>query len=268
MTAGMRTDAGAIVRLVAGIAFTAALGPAGSIPAAHAGLPDVVERIKPSVVAVGTFQRTRNPAFVFRATGFVVGDGTLIATAAHALPENLQSDALETIMIFARLPGESEPQRRTATAVASDKVHDVALLRITGAPLPPVTFGNPGAVRDGQGIAFTGFPLGNSLGFHPVTLRGIVASQPPIALPSATAGQLDEKAIRGVRAGAFVLFQLDTAVYPGHSGSPLYDADTGQVVGIVDASLRTAKDAALGPGTGITFAVPAQYLQELIRSVR
>src|SRR5437879_12777784 len=45
-----------------------------------------IERIKASVVAVGTFQRTRAPAFQFPATGFAGGDGSLIATNVNVLP--------------------------------------------------------------------------------------------------------------------------------------------------------------------------------------
>ena len=50
-----------------------------------AGLPETIEQIKASVVAVGTYQKTRSPPFVFRGTAFVVGDGTLIGTNAHVL---------------------------------------------------------------------------------------------------------------------------------------------------------------------------------------
>ncbi len=42
------------------------------------------------VVAVGTFQATRVPQFRFAGTGFVVGDGTLVATNAHVLPAVLE----------------------------------------------------------------------------------------------------------------------------------------------------------------------------------
>ena len=111
----------------------------------------------------------------FAAPGFAVDDGTLIATAAHVVPDALQTENRETMMVLVRVPGVSEPQSREAKVVAIDKVHDVALLRISGAPLPAVTLGNSSAVRDGLSIAFTGFPIGNSLGFNPVTHRGIIA---------------------------------------------------------------------------------------------
>jgi S1-C subfamily serine protease len=239
-----------------------------AIAPAHAALTDVVERIKPSVVAVGTFQKTRSPPFVFRGTGFAVGDGTLVATAAHAVSDLLEADPPETMMVLVSVPGVAEPQGREAKPVAVDRVHDVALLRIGGTPLRAVTLGESAAVKDGRSIAFTGFPIGNALGFNTVTHRGIVSSQPPIAIASPTAKGLDSRVILSVKAGSFRVFQLDATAYAGHSGSPVYDADTGDVIGVINITLKATKDAAVGQATGISFAVPIQYLQDLIRGLR
>ena len=196
-------------------------------------------------------------------------DGTLIATAAHVVAESLQTENRETMMILFQVPGMKEPQGREAKAIAVDKVHDVALLRIMGPPLPTVSLGNSDTVRDGQSVSLTGFPLGTALGFYPVTHRGIVASLVPAVMPGANAGRLDGRLIQGIKAGPFVLFQLDATTYPGHSGSPLYDAGTGEVVGIVNMGfLKGTKDAAVGQPSGITFAVPIQHLQELINASR
>ena len=240
----------------------------GNLPA-HAGLPETIDGLKPSIVAVGTFQKTRSPAFVFRGTGFAVEDGTLIATAAHVVPETLQTDKFETMMVLLRLPGVREPQAREAKIVAVDKEHDVALLKIAGTPLPAVTFGDAAAVRDGRSIAFTGFPFGSAFGFYPVTHRGVIASLAPIALPRATARELDAHTIQSLKASPFMLFQLDATAYPGHSGSPLYDGDTGAVLGVVNMGfLKSTKDAAIGQPSGISFAIPIQYLTDLIRTTR
>jgi len=237
------------------------------IACVQAALPEALARVKPSVVAVGTFQKLRNPGFIFRGTGFAVNDGTLIATNAHVVPEALQAN--ETMMVLVHVPGATEPQSREAKTVAINREHDLALLRITGARLPAVTFGDSEAVRDGQSIAFTGFPIGNSLGFYPVTHGGIIASHSPIAVPATTTGQLDPRVVRSLKAGTFVLFQLDTTAYPGHSGSPLYDAESGEVIGIVNMGfLKGTKDSAIGQPSGISFAVPVRYLLELLRESR
>jgi len=65
------------------------------------------------------------------------------------------------------------------------------------------------------------------------------------------------------------LFQLDTTAYPGHSGSPLYAVDAGEIIGIVNMGLlKSTKDSAVGQPSGISFAVPIQYLQELMTNLR
>ena len=236
---------------------------------AHAGLPEAIERVKPSVVAVGTFQKLRSPPFVFRGTGFAVDDGTVVATNAHVVPEELQPGSGETITVLVLVRGARAPQPREAKVIAIDKEHDLALLRISGAPLPAVTFSSSKAARDGQSVAFTGFPIGNSLGFYPVTHRGIISAVPPIAIPAPTASQLDAGAVQGLKAGPFLLYQLDNTAYPGHSGSPLFDAETGEVLGIVNMGmLKGTTDSAIGQSSGISFAVPAPFLQELLRGPR
>jgi S1-C subfamily serine protease len=258
-----------VLRLLGVCAGALALGLPAAGARADADLPDTIARIKQSVVAIGTFQKTRSPPFLFRGTGFVVGDGTLIATAAHVVAETLQTDNREIMMILASVPGSREPQGREAKAIAVDKVHDVALLRITGTPLATLTVGNSDAVRDGTSVAFTGFPLGTALGFYPVTHRGIIASHAPVALPAPNAATLDGRVIQGIKSNPFLLFQLDATAYPGHSGSPLYDGATGEVVGIVNMGfLKGMKDTAVGQPSGISFAVPISHLQELLGTVR
>jgi len=239
------------------------------IRSAEAGLPELLERLKPSIVAIGTFQKTRAPPFVFRGTGFAVEDGTIIATAAHVLPDVVATDKGETLLVLIRVPGRADPQPREAKSIAVDKEHDVALLKIAGPPLPAVALGSSDGVRDGQGVAFTGFPFGTSLGFYPVTHRGVIASIAPVALPRSTARELDSHTIQSLKANPFSLFQLDATAYPGHSGSPLFDLDSGEILGVVNMGfLKSTKDSAIGQPSGISFAVPARFLQDLLRESR
>ena len=244
----------------------AVLLPVAGIGSASAALPEQIERIKPSVVAVGTHQRTRSPQFAFRGTGFVVGDGTLIATNAHVIPELLESDRREVIAVAASAGTGREPQVREAKVIAVDRDHDLALLRISGAALPALTLGDSDAVREGEVVAFTGFPIGNAMGFHAVTHQAIIASITPVAIPSANAQQLDPKVIRRVQAGPFNVFQLDATAYPGNSGSPLYDVERGEVRGIINmVFVKGTKESALSSPTGISFAIPTKYLEALIQ---
>ena len=91
-------------------------------------LREVVERIKPSVVAVGTYQSTRRPPANVRGTGFVVADGVHVVTNAHVLPEELNTGRREELAVFI---GEGEhTEFRQANKVAVDVEHDIAVLAV------------------------------------------------------------------------------------------------------------------------------------------
>ncbi len=223
-----------------------------------------IERVKKSIVALGTYERTRSPAFQFRATGFAVGDGSLIATNAHALPLTVDSEHRETLAIA--IPGAGrEPQIREARQVAVDPDTDLALLRIGGQPLPPLRLGDFARVREGQSVLMTGFPIGGVLGIFPATHRGMISAITPIAIPPPTAAKLDPKVFRRLTTGAFPVFQLDATAYPGNSGSPIYDPETGEVFGIVNmVFVKGTKETALTQPSGITYAIPVNHLQALL----
>ena len=242
-----------------------ALSLVGTVSAA---LPDVIERVKPSVVVIGTFAKTRNPAFTMKGTGFVVGDGTLVATNAHVVPEALNA-AIEEVLVAVLPAAHGHPAQRVARIVGNDKDHDLTLLRIEGAPLPALTIHGDVMVREGQSVAFMGFPIGNALGLVPVTHRAMVSAITPIAMPGDTARQLNEKAISRLRAGPFEVYQLDGTAYPGNSGGPLFDAESGEVIGIVNmVFVKGSKESALTNPSGISFAVPTSHLHLLLEGSR
>lgn len=238
------------------------------IRTASAALPELIDQIKPSIVVIGTYAKTRNPSFAMRGTGFVVGDGSLVATNAHVVPADLNAAIDEYLVILVPSGGESPPQR-VARTLATDKAHDLTLLRIDGVPLPALELPGRAVVREGQGVAFIGFPIGNALGLTPVTHRGIISAITPIAIPGATASQLNEKTISRLRSGTFEVYQLDGTAYPGNSGGPLFNAETGEVIGVVNmVFVKGSKESILTNPSGISFAVPATHLNTLLRSVR
>lgn len=236
---------------------------------ARAELPDTIARIKPAIVAVGTYAKLRSPPFKLRGTGFAVGDGTLIATNAHVVPtlgaqESEGTEESETLAVALR--GEGKPQLRMATLLARDSEHDLALLRIQGTPLPVLKVGASETVREGQSIAFTGFPIGGALGLSPVTHRGVISAITPIVLPGGNAGELKDVSIRRLRSSPFPIYQLDATAYPGNSGGPMYDADTGEVLGILNmVFVKESKEAVLEKPSGISYAIPASFLVELLK---
>ncbi len=241
------------------------------VPASGSAQSDnvtAIERVKPSIVAVGTFERLRNPEFQFRGTGFAVGDGSLIATNEHVVSAILNSNNNETLAIAVRLSG-STAQIRSARKVASEPSADLALLKIDGPPLPALRLGDSDGVREGEVYLFTGFPIGTVLGLIPATSRAMISAITPIVIPAARADKLNARAIRRIAAGAFPVFQLDGTAYPGNSGSPVYDPRSGKVIGIVNmVFVKGTKEAALTNPSGISYAIPADKLSELLARTR
>lgn len=230
-------------------------------------LPAIIARSKASVLPVGTYNPTGNPRFEFRGTGFVVGDGTLIATNFHVLPAGAEAGNPQMAVMTQRVGNEG--QGRRAKVVATDRLRDLALLQVEGPPLPVLPLAAAGAAREGQSIALMGFPIGGTLGFSVVTHRGIVASLTTVALPAATAQQLDPRAVQRLREGNFEVLQLDATAYPGNSGGPVLDARSGEVIGVVNQVLvKGSRESALSSPTGITYAIPVAQLHELLKAPR
>ena len=226
-----------------------------------AGLSDTIVQVKPSVVVVASFNKLAAPALSIRGTGFIVGDGSLVCTNSHVIPEALAEN--EHLLVFVG-QGNDRAQRE-AKLVRRDAAHDLALLKISGAPLPAFKLSSPSMMREGHEVAISGFPIGNIIGTSMVTHRGIVSAITPIAVQGGHSSQLNEAAIRRLRSGAFDVYQLDITAYPGSSGSPMYDTETADVVGIVNSGfVKGSKEAALSNPTGITFAIPVRYLHELL----
>jgi len=118
-------------------------------------------------------------------------------------------------------------------------------------------------------VMFTGFPIGSALGPYPATHRGMVAAITPIAIPQARSAELDPKTIRRLTTGSFPIFQLDATAYPGNSGSPVFDPSTGEVLGVINmVFVKGTKESVLTQPSGITYAVPSRYLQDLLQKVR
>ena len=234
-----------------------------------------IERVRASVVAIGTFERTRSPQFQFLGTGFAVGDGTIIVTNSHVLPSVLDPARREIIAIL--LPGRvkdpkdarDDIQVREGKQIAVDPSSDLALLKLSGAALPPLKIRDSDTVREGQDVLFTGFPIGAVLGPFPATHKGMVSAVTPIAIPQARAAELEPQTLRRLASGPFPVLQLDATAYPGSSGSPVYDPDTGEVVGIINMVLvKSTKESALSQPSGITYAVPSRNLQLLLEKAR
>jgi S1-C subfamily serine protease len=226
---------------------------------------ETIQHVKASVVAVGTFERTRSPEFEFRGTGFVAGGGNTIVTNAHVLPETVDPVRREAVAVLVPGGAADTPKVRSASVIAIDTNVDLALLRVDGDPLPVLQLMNSDAVQEGQEVLITGYPLGPVLGAFATTHRGMVSAIAPIAIPQPRAHTLDSAVASRLKRGVFSVFQLDATAYPGNSGSPVYDPATGKVLGVVNmVFVKGTKEAALTNPSGITYAMPVSHLQSLL----
>lgn len=229
---------------------------------AQAEISDILPRIKQSIAGVGTVHPLRSPRNKLLGTGFVVADGQHVITNAHVVAIQMELERSESLAVFLR--GPNGIITRKAEKVASDAEHDLVLLKIEGDPLPAMSLANSEQVREGRQYFFTGFPIGAAIGLYPATHRAGLAAIAPIFNQPPSTQKLTAKLIR--RADSpFLIFQLDATAYPGNSGSPLYDGDSGGVIGVINAVfVKGAKENALRDPSGITYAIPSRYVQDLL----
>lgn len=234
--------------------------------ATAADLPDTVDKVRPSIVGVGSAYAPSNNlpggSIAFHGTGFVVGNGLQVVTALHVLPRELDEENGQSLAVFTGHGNQSNA--RSAKIVKVDQQHDLVLLELQGQALQPLTLADSRQAREGQSVAFTGFPLGLVLGLHPATHRGIISSLAPMLPPAGDAASLTAAQIRA-RRDRFKVLQLDAISYPGNSGSPVYDPESGRVWGVLNSTLiRQPGSAAAERPSGVSFAIPAEFVQRLI----
>nr|AIW81326.1 peptidase s1 and s6 chymotrypsin/hap [uncultured bacterium SA343_p] len=207
----------------------------------------------------------RQSTFRFLGTGFVVGDGTKIVTNAHVAGK---ADALakDEPGLVVQVPASNGIwAMHKARVLEKNETHDLALLKIDGTAAPSLKVVVSHGVREGDDLAFTGFPIGGLLGFSPVTHRATVSSITTMALPSPTSQRLSGRAIRSLRDAKIEVFQLDGTAYPGNSGGPLFDPANGEVLGVINMVLiKSTRESALTQPSGITYAIPSRYVLEML----
>jgi len=234
---------------------------------AFAGLADTIEHVKPAIVGIGTYQATRSQPLILTGTGFVVADGQHIVTNHHVVSTISDSRNEERYVVFVGHGTSSKIY--SVEKVGLDKKHDLALLHFEGPVLPAMTINSRKSVREGETYAFTGFPIGAVLGLYPVTHTGIISAITPFVTPMNSDRQLSAYHIKQIRdTKPFNVYQLDAVAYPGNSGSPLFDIETGEVVGVINSVLvKGTRESVLERPSGISYAIPALYINKLIKGI-
>jgi hypothetical protein len=101
-------------------------------------LPDLITNAKGSVCAVGTFSALDSPRFGFRGSGFFVGDGSIVATCWHVLPDaGLRVEpGVTSLAVQLTAPTVRLNCARPSCSV-SHRQHDLALLGSKGGAAHP-----------------------------------------------------------------------------------------------------------------------------------
>ena len=234
---------------------------------ARADVADMLTSIKPGVVGVGTFRPAGSPRANLLGTGFAILDGRYVVSCAHIFTGVLDSEKNETHAVF--IGHDRQVAVRIAQLIATDRAHDLALLKIAGNPLPALKLGDSTRAREGWQLYFTGYPIGSILGLNPSTHRAGLAAIIPIFTSLANASQLTPRALKQAQQQPYEVFELDAVAYPGNSGSPVWNPETGEVLGVVNSVfVKGAKEAALSAPSGITYAIPVKYLQPLLEQAQ
>jgi serine protease Do len=225
---------------VAPIASIAAGAPAAELASVVA--TNVVERVAaaagPSVVTIATVGTTDFSPFSMPTSG--AGSGIVVSADGLILTnEHVVTGATQLTVTLA------DGSEVSATVVAADPAHDLAVIRAAATGLTPAMLADTTSLTVGQIAIAIGSPLGT---FTDTVTQGIVSgldrSIDVSDQATRTAQHLDG------------LIQTDAAVNPGNSGGPLLDA-SGRVIGIITASASGAQ--------GVGFAIPIDVALPLIR---
>ena len=233
---------------------------------ASAGLPETIIQVKPSVVGIGSYRPTGSPRGVLSGSGFVVSSG-IIATNAHVVNKPLNLEQQETHAVFV-----TEKKGKTkvlqARLIGLDEQHDLALLKVDGLNIPALRLA-AALYREGEAAAFMGFPVATILGLHHATHLGIISAITPVVIPVRNAKELTREQLRQLK-HPYMVYQLDAKAFPGNSGSPVFDPDSGEVFAVINKTLvKGMRENALTNPSDITYAIPVEHLKQLMeRSLR
>lgn len=221
-------------------------------------IPDVVDRVNPSVVSIVVTQNlpviTRGRDFfgmpdgdtweigsqeveVGGGSGFVANEQGYIFTNKHVVS---RPDASYTVLT-------NDGKQHAAAVVYRDPDLDVAILRID-AKYPALTLADSDEIRVGQTVIAVGNALAEfrntvSVGIISGLDRSISAIDPS----EGTVENLDH------------VIQTDAAINKGNSGGPLLDAN-GRVIGM--------NVAVSAQGQNIGFAIPSNDIQRVLDKMR
>ncbi len=190
-------------------------------------------RLRPSVVLLSMDvpgESKKDGPDTEYATGTVVASGKWgsdILTVEHAIEGAWNLSA--TI---------DNKQKVRARVIAKDPDLDVALVRTKRASLPVVKLGSSADAQPGRSVGLVGYPIPDQFDDEGLGLA--------TSLNSGRVSSLREDAI-----------EVTLQIVPGESGSPVFLADTGEIVGMAES--RFDEERSIG------FALPIEDAKKFLR---
>ena len=192
---------------------------------------EIAQRVLPSVVSIEAISNDGGST----GSGFVIDSSGYILTNNHVIAESVISGGSISVRL-------NDGSKYPAKVIGRDSSYDLAVLKIRGASLKALQFGDSEKVAVGDSVIAIGSPLGLT---GTVTLGIISAKNRAV-----TAGESESE-------NSFInALQTDAAINPGNSGGPLVDS-TGAVIGVNSAiaSLGSSRNSQTG-SIGLGFAIP------------
>ncbi len=197
-------------------------------------IADVVAQVKPSVVAITTkvvtFDFFNRPFTQEGAgSGWIIDEQVIIVTNNHVV-----EDATSITVTLA----DGRTFTVDANSIFTDRLNDLAVLKIDAQNLPALKIGESSKLRVGDWVV----AIGNSLGLGISAKQGIVSRQ-DVSIPLSQGQTLHD------------LIETSAAINPGNSGGPLVNL-SGEVIGITSAKIATIGVEGMGYAISSETALP------------
>src|SRR6478672_5731879 len=184
----------------------------------------------------GAQPRTREAGSL--GSGFIISPNGYIVTNNHLIQGLTGTGTVDTVTVTT-----TDRKEYTARIVGRDETSDLALLKIDGANLPFVQWGDSTRSRVGDWV----IAIGDPYGVGSTVTAGIISA-------------LHRGGFSGP--GAYDRYiQTDAAINMGNSGGPMFDLQ-GNVIGINSALISPT-----GASVGIGLAIPAELAKPVIDSL-
>ncbi|HMG66170.1 MAG TPA: trypsin-like peptidase domain-containing protein [Chitinophagaceae bacterium] len=175
-------------------------------------------------------------------SGVIISEDGYIVTNNHVISDGDKGIASEIMVTL------HNKKTYKARVIGNDPNYDLAVLKIDGANLPFMLYGNSDDVQLGQWVLAVGYPLS----LETTVTAGIVSAK------GRTIG-INGRGGGGSPVESFI--QTDAAVNQGNSGGALVNTN-GQMIGINSAILAPS-----GTYAGYSFAIPVNLVKKVVSDI-